>query len=443
MAHGEILLSKVCDENAVKILDRYGVLREHFATEVERQAYDFIRKYANENGGKAPSYAALIEAVPDFVYVPDVTDSFEYLVRNLKHSAGKRQFAELVEKELPKMFSELDTDVLIDQLTKKLEDIKMGTSVRKTIGIDVVDDVDEFMSEYKARKKGKSFKIWKSKFPSINEAIGGYYSSNMYTWYGRSGRGKSVIVMEDAAIEAAFQGATVLVWALEMGWYEWLARAYSSISSRTGLMTADIDGVSMPAGFNANRLRTGRMTEEYEKLFEAFAEQVNEIVPGKIILRAIDHPDFFDKSLRQLESDIYETNADVVVIDPFYYLDYERNTSRTTGGDAAATSMKLRLLAGKTGTVIHVITQADEDKADKKGDRELNPPTRADIKKTTQLLEDAAASFGIDTVAEEGRGIIVIGKGRDGGEDKWAELIYLPKYGIVREVDPADEARKF
>jgi replicative DNA helicase len=120
-----------------------------------------------------------------------------------------------------------------------------------------------------------------------------------------------------------------------------------------------------------------------------------------------------------------------VVIDPFYYLDYEANTSRTTGGDAANTSVKLRALAGRTRTVIHAITQADEDGQKSDADRELDAPARKDVLKTKALLQDAANLFAIDTM--DGQGIIQLGKGRQGGEGATVEVTYLPNYGVVKE----------
>ncbi len=445
MAYGEPLLSKICDDNNVRALTRYGIEREHFDTPTERAAYEFIKRYADENRGDAPSYATLVGEIPDFVYIPDVSDSYEYLARKIKDAAGKRQIKEFVETELPEIFRNNDTETLISELTERFESIRMGTSVRKTVGLGIGRDTDRFLAEYRERKAGKSFRIWQSKFPGINDQIGGYYSSNMYTWYARSGRGKSVITMEEA-LESAFQGACVLIWALEMSSYEWMARAYSSISAREGLLTAEIDGQVYEAGFENRSLLSGKLTEDMEAGLETFLSTLNDVIPGKIILRATDDEDFRDRSLRQLDADIIETGADVVVVDPFYYLDYERNTSRITGGDAANTSKKLRYIAGRTKAVIHAITQADEDEKEKGADgvRELRAPKRAEIKKTKQLLEDAANTFGIDTLAHEGRGVIELGKGRNGGEDTRVEILYLPNFGIVRELDIAEElAEKF
>lgn len=436
MSASESLLSKVIDENAVDVFTRLALEESHFPTEAERKAYRFIVDYAQSNGNQAPSYATFVGENPEIHYIPAITDSFEYLTRKIKDAAGKRSIAEFFETEIAPLFESRDTETFISELQSRLDAIKMKYRTSVRIGTNVTEEFSRFLEEYRARKAGQSFRIWRSKFPSINREIGGYFSGNTYTWYARSGRGKSVVVMEEA-LESAFQGATVLIWALEMSAFEWMARAYTSISARQGLLTAEIDGTTYDAGFETRALLGGRLPAEYEAGLETFASTLADAVPGRIILRAVDDIEFRDRSLKRLEADILETKADVVVVDPFYYLDYEANTSRTTGGDAANTSRKLRHLAGMTKAVIHVITQADENGAEKDdgGVRELKPPKRAEIKKTKAVLEDAANVFGIDTLAHDGRGVIEIGKGRNGGEDARIELVYLPNYGIVRELE--------
>lgn len=431
------MLSKVLDENNPQVLVKYGVEEHHFPTEVERQAYRFIREYAENNRGQAPDYRTVVAEVDGFTYVPNVEDSYEYLVSKLKNLSAKIEIKRLFDEEVSEKYDKMSGIEFAEWLREKLDQVIMGTHVRSS-GTDIKRDIDRFLSEYKRRKDGRSFKVWRSKFPSINREVGGYLSGNMYTWYGRSGRGKSVFVMEEA-LEAALQGARVLVWALEMSRYEWLARAYSSLSARQGLVKTQIDGVEIEAGFDTRALLTGRMDEATENALRTFLTTLDELVPGTIILRAVDDADFTNRRVRDLEADILATKADVVVIDPFYYLDYEPNTSKTTGGDAANTSKRLRHLAGRTNTVIHVITQADEVKDVKSEDgvREVKPPQRAEIKKTKAVLEDAANVFGIDTA--DGLGVIEIGKGRHGGEGVRVEVRYLPKYGIVDEIEPNAE----
>lgn len=434
--YGEQLLSRVIDDNDVQALVRYRLEDSDFPTEVERQAFRFIRTYAEQNGGQAPSYATYVAENPEITYIPEVTDSFEYMSRQMKSFSAKIAVKTLVERDLPEIFAKNDGISTAEALRERAEQIIMKTSNTCSHFTNIKSNTSEFLAEYQKRKEGVSFRIWKSKFPTINRVIGGYLSGNMYTWYGRSGRGKSVFVMEEA-LEAAAQGANVLVWSMEMAWFQWLARAYSSLSARDNLVQAEINGQIFAAGFENKALLHGKLPEEFEAGFQQFLAGINESFAGNIDLRAVDDDNFDDRSLKALEADIIATKADVVVIDPFYYLDYERNTSKTTGGDAAATSMKLRRLTGKYGVVTHAITQADEikDDRDDEGNREMKSPKRAEIKKTKQVLEDAAGVFGIDSLNEEGRGIITMGKGRDGGEDTEVEVVYLPNYGIVREIE--------
>ena len=440
--YGEMFISKVVDNNDVQAFTRFGVTEDDFATEGEKQAYRFVVEYAERNNGNAPDYRTLVANCKEFTYMPNVEDSYEYLAFQLKSHYLKSGLVKVVNEELVQAVKAMDGRKLAEWLKTKVEDLERRANFRDKIGTNVKLEISKFLAEYRRRKEGKSFKIWKSKFPTINREIGGYFSGNVYTWYGRSGRGKSVITMEEV-LEAAMQGARVLIWALEMSEFEWLARAFSSISARQGVFTATIDGVDYEAGFENKALLMGKLTPEFEEKFEAFLARLNVIIPGEIIIRAVDHADFYNRSCKELERDIIQTKADVVLVDPIYYMDYESNTSHTAGGDVANTSKKLRRIAGYTQAVIHVITQSEEvrDDRDEEGNRELRPPKRVEIKKTKAVLEDAANTFGIDTV--DGRGIVEIGKGRNGGEGVQVELLYLPNYGIVKELETGVMADQF
>lgn len=434
MNYGDMLLSKVIDSNDVQAFSRFAVGEQDFATGGEKTTYNFIVDYASKNRGNAPDYRTVVANCKDFVYMPNVDDTYEFLAHQLKSHSIKVGVLNLVNEELPTTFKGKDGHSLAEWLLERLQTIKEQANFRTKVGTDLKAETGKFLAEYKKRKAGDSFKVWKSKFNSINKNIGGYFSGNVYTWYGRSGRGKSVFTMEEA-IESAMQGAKVLIWAMEMSEFEWLARAYSSLSARQGVFTATIDGVDYEAGFENKALLMGKLTEEFETKFEQFLASLNDLLAGEIIIRAVDHEDFYLRGAKQLEADIIQTKADVVVVDPIYYMDYEQNTSKTAGGDVANTSKKLRHIAGHTKAVIHVITQAEEvkDDTDEDGNRELRPPKRAEIKKTKAVLEDATNTFGIDTV--DGRGIIEIGKGRNGGEGVQVEILYLPSYGLVKEME--------
>jgi replicative DNA helicase len=427
-----MFLNKVIENNDVAALDRFNITEADMPTEAEKEAYRFIVDYAERNHGQAPSWATFAEAC-NVEYLPQISDSYEYLANEIKGQSAKIRLYEYINGQFAEKFDvEKDGRKLLEDLLKSIESIKMGTSVRNKIGTDVKNDTDKFLAEYDRRKRGESFRTWKSKFSIIGE----YISSNVYVVFGKSGRGKSVITLEEG-IEAAMQGANVLIWALEMGWFEVMVRIYVSVSARRGLMTTNVGGLDLSAGFDSSDLRKGRLADEFEVAFKAFLAELNDFIPGNIIVRAVDDDDFNSRNLRALEADIKATNADVVILDPFYYLDYEKNTSKTAGGDAAETSKKLRRLAGRTQTVIFAITQAEETKEEKDedGNRELKLPERENVTKTKQLLQDAYQLIAVDTDYKQGRGLVGINKGRDGGEGEVTEILYIPQVGIVEEME--------
>ncbi|TKH53637.1 DNA helicase [Bacillus cereus] len=441
MNYGEMLLSKVVDTaNPIQL---NHVTERDFVTEAERKAYRFIKDYVETNRGGVPDFRTLVAEVDGFTYVPNVEDSFEYLTKQIKSYSAKIEVMGLLQNEAPGQFEQLDGNSFLEWLREKVDGVIIRTNVRDKVGTSLKTDTNRFLEEYERRKKGESYRIWHSRFPFINKAIGGYVSSNVYTIYGKSGRGKSATTIEEG-VEMAFQGANVLIWLMEMGWFEGMVRLYTSISSRIGATVAELDGVNLEAGFDSKEIRHGKLSEEFEKWFKTFLANINEILPGNIIVRGVDDDDFHRRDLRQLEVDITETNADVVIVDPFYYLDYEKNTSKTAGGDAAETSKKLRRLAGKTGVVMFAITQADEvdNSEDEDGQRELRLPKRSEVKKTKALLEDAALLIAVDTDAKQGRGMIGINKGRDGGEGESAEIIYMPQLGVIKEMETGEQAAK-
>src|SRR5690625_1499507 len=438
MQHAKLFLNKIIEENDVNALIRYGVNIDDMHTETDRNTFRFIEKYAEENAGKAPSYAVVADQVEGFEYIPEISDSYEYLARRVKDFSAKQAIISVHNSgEFERKLNELSGQEFNEWLSKFVESVKMRTYVRNNVGTDVKKDTDKFLEEYQRRKIGKSFRVWKSKFSSIGE----YISGNLYTVYGGSGRGKSVMTLEDA-IYAAQQGANVLVWTMEMGWYEVLVRIYTSISGDQAITTATLDGVDMNAGFDANSLRIGKLGDEFEQAFRDFVRNIDKYIAGNIIVRAVDDEDAERKSLRTLEADIKQHDIDFVVIDPFYYLEYERNTSRTTGGDAANTSNKLRLMTGRLGVVTVAITQSDVKKSgtSDEGTRELRLPEREDVKKTKALLEDAAVLIGIDSDYKQGLAIVGNMKGRDGGEGDVSNVLYLPGIGIIKELETDEDA---
>lgn len=449
MDYAKLLLNKIIEDGTTTPLTRHNITLSDMHSDVDKAAYKFIVEYAEANAGKAPSYLAITAEVEGFEYLPEVSDSYAWLTTKIKEHSAQQLVVDWFRKgEFERKLNELGGERFINEwLPTQVSAIQTQTNVRQSVGTDIKTDVDKVKAEYERRKFGESFKIWKSKY----SAIGEYVSSNLYTVFGKSGRGKSIMSLEDA-IYAASQGANVLIWAMEMGWYEVLVRIYTSISGEEGMTQGDFseqvrDGMQLPdvnmdVGFNSRDVRLGQLSEEFETEFMFFIDTMNARLKGNITVRAVDDEDFGDRTLRALSADIKTTNADYVVIDPFYYLHYEKNTSKTTGGDAANTSMQLRALAGRTQTVIVAITQADEttQEQDEDGARELELPERKDVKKTKALLEDAYLLIGVDSDYLQGRALVGVFKGRDGGEGNTTEVLYMPQYGVVKELETGEAA---
>lgn len=451
MNYGEAFLSKVLDVGNTSPIMEHNINEVDFETKSERRVFNFITQYAKENRGKTPDFRTVIEYEPDFYYRENESNTFTFMADEIKSNTAKRMVVDMFAgkpdskgrktlRTVEEVLNEENGIDAIKHLISDLESIRMRTDVRTEVGTRIDKETESYLQELKDRRAGKTLKIWRSKFPTMNKAIEGYFSGNMYTWFGRSGRGKSVFVMEEA-LEAAMQGAKVLIWAMEMSKFEFMSRAFASLSARTGVINASIDGVDYEVGFPNRDLLSGRISDDWLERFELFLAELNEFVPGEITLRASDDDDFEDRSIKELRSDIRKTEADVVVIDAIYHMDYEANTSRTAGGDAANTSKKLRAMAGHEKVVMHVITQADEDTNDKnQEERELNPPSRSEVKSTKQVTMDCVNLFAIDS--KDGEGMIRILKGRQGGEDSEIEVMYQPNFGLVKEMEESEEMAK-
>lgn len=437
--YGEQLISKVCDENDAAALIRYSVTEDDFATEVERSAYRFVRKYADENRGAAPSYASVVGECEQFTYIPAVSDSYEYLVRKLKDNAGKRRLADYFNGNLASDFERLDAESFISSLTEHLSDITMGIQVRKTAGKTLETLRHDFITEYVKRKSGQSFKLWRTPFESLNAEIGGFYSGDIYGVMAESGRGKSylIIVLIDELLR---QGAKVLVKSYELKAYLWLSRLFSVITAREGAISHE--DFAEKVGLPNKDILAGRLDGDIEEYFLEMVEAINRYYPGELYLQAKGDADL-TRSLDDLDRELKQNpEIDVVVIDPFYGLDdvYGRNNNRTAGGAAEQAARRFEQIIGAADVVgIFAIQASSTEKADADDDgrRELKLPRRDQVKTTKAVLEIATNLFAFDAV--DGNGRLGVEKGRNGGEGFAVELIALMDYGVLREL-PKGEA---
>ncbi|WP_145412426.1 AAA family ATPase [Paenibacillus xylanexedens] len=441
---GQQLLSKIIDEGSTQALAKYNVKRTDFPSRIEQTAYDFVVSYAESNGGAAPSLATFVDNNPQITYIPEVTDSYEYLAGQLKDAVGKREFAEYINSpEFTRSYETLPTDSFLNSLTERLARIKMETrtGVPEKVGNSLSDIGEMFTHEYEQRKAGKSFKLWRTPFESLNEEIGGLYSGDVYGIMAESGRGKTYLseVVVDALLR---QGANVFVKSYEVKWYSWIARLFSIATAYEEVLTDD-RGVKV--GVPNKGLLSGALESEIEAYILDFAAKINEYYPGNLVLQAKGDPEL-TRTLDELDRELADhPEIDVVVIDPFYGLSdvYGRNSNKTTGGAAEQAARRLETIIGAHDVVGIYTIQAHTEKQDTEDGeaREVKLPKRDRVKTTTAVLEIATNLFAFD--AANGVGKLGVEKGRNGGEGFVIELLALMDYGVLREPDRRTQAGQF
>jgi replicative DNA helicase len=442
---GQQLLSKIIDEGSTQALAKYKVKRSDFPSRIEQSAYDFVVNYAESNGGAAPSVATFVANNPQITYIPEVTDSYEYLAGQLKDAVGKREFAEYINSpEFTRSYETLPTDAFLNSLTERLARIKMETrtGVPEKVGNSLSDIGEMFTHEYEQRKAGKSFKLWRTPFESLNAEIGGLYSGDVYGIMAESGRGKTYLsaVIVDSLLR---QGANVFVKSYEVKWYSWISRLLSIATAFEEILTSDEHKVKV--GVPNKEILSGALGGDIEGYLLDFAAKINDYYPGNLILQAKGDAEL-TRTLDELDRELTDhPEIDVVVVDPFYGLSdvYGRNSNKTTGGAAEQAARRLESIIGAHDVVGIYTIQANTEKQETEDGavREIKLPKRDQVKTTKAVLEIATNLFAFDAV--NGMGKIGVEKGRNGGEGFTIELLALMDYGVLREPDKRVQAGQF
>lgn len=428
----QALLSRICDTNDVNAIKRYGITADHFASASERQALRYIQDYAEQNGGKAPDGAWLDAEVGEGFYLPNEME-LGYLAKRIKDDAFFRKAQTLFDdNQLQAAFDAGNRERFEKLLTSTLQDITMETSVRGTAGRTLADLKTDYYDEYLDRKAGRSHRLWATPFPTLNDAIGGLYSSDVYGVMAESGRGKSYLLIA-VVDELLRQGANVLVKSYELKAYSWLSRLLSVISARDGAFT---DSRGQSVGLANNRLLSGRLDAEAESYFAELLDNLNDYYEGELHLQAKGDADL-KRSLDDLDGELSSRpEIDAVVLDPFYGLSdtYGKNANKTKGGAAEQAARRFEWLVGEHDVVGLFAVQAQTEKQTVEDDevRPLKLPTRDQVKTSKALLEICTNLFAFDNNGD-GESLVGIDKGRSGGEGFELSLLALLDVGVLRE----------
>ncbi|MEK3817470.1 DNA helicase [Bacillus sp. FSL K6-1284] len=441
MNYGVLMLSKVIEQNDPNALLRFNITAEDLPTEGERKALRYITEYAEKHGGQAPTAEMVANEVSDFQPDFNIEANYDYLAEKLRKQAALREFVDIAEKELPERFSQAqdNPEELFSWLTEKVESLKIRTNVRSSIGRTLSEIKESFRDEYRKREEGKSFRIYKTPFPTLDNEISGWFTGDIYGIMGESGRGKTYLVCRilDSLLR---QGANCLVKSFEVKEYTFISRL---ISIATAVDEVLIDEIGRKVGIPNKAILSGKLDDVVREKFFEVLELLDSYYPGTLYFQGKSGREL-TRSLADLERELSTGKIDAVFLDPFYGLSdvYGKNVNKTAGGAAEYAATRFENIVGDYDVVGFYTVQATVDKKEvsEDGVRELRIPTREKVKTTSRLLDIATNLIGFDSVSKEGIAGIGIEKGRNGGEDFMLELVALFDYGVLREFPKGESA---
>lgn len=401
------------------VLSKNGIDESYFVD--YKDAYRFIRDFVKSEG-YTPSVETVLSQV-EFHYI-DVSEDIDYLVRALKDSVAKREIQELLEREITPVWDNLNGVEFARWLHNRIGGLVKRYDTAKR-GIDLANNPEERLEMYFRRANRISKKIWHSDLKSLDDLIGGFVSGTFITLIAETGQGKSWISRRILPIPAWIEGANVLDYCLEMT----QDQIQSRLDSMLGAMLAD---KNLNTRFSCKGLMFGTLSPEELSAYKEYLRSFKQYFPhcGKYIIKTLD--DISSLTIDRLEADIEEYDADIVVIDPFYYMSFLRNIDHKTGGAAERTSRELRKLFNRMGVIGLVVAQAVVQKKGK--DVEVEAATLDQAKTTKALIEDAGLVFSFAAKKEYNLGLLKVLKNRDGDVGE-IELIVDFDYGLIKEKD--------
>lgn len=437
--YGEQFLSRILDDGTTQAIRTHSVEESDFATDTERKVFRFITDYAQENRGQAPDYRTVVERYPEFYYREGVADSYSWMVKRMKSNAGKRAIVELLsDPKTQKQLDELDGNDFIELLQNELNSITMRTSVRDKPG-KTLDEIKQTMKdEYLKREEGKSFKAFDTPFQTFTKEVGQWYSGDVYGIMGESGRGKTYLVVRiiDSLLR---QGANVLAKSFEVKEYVFISRL---ISVATAVDEMFIDELERKIGIPNKAILSGKLDGVVRDKFFEVLDVLEDYYEGTLYFQGKSDSGL-TRTLNDLDRELSTNEIDAVFLDPFYGLSdvYGKNSNKTTGGAAEQAATRFENIIGDHDVIGFYTVQATVDKPNvsEEGLRELELPSRDQVKTSKRLLDIATVLIGFDSVEKEGNAIIGVSKGRNGGEDFTLELIALFDYGVLKELPSGDD----
>lgn len=381
--------------------------------------YRFIRDY-HKKFNRLPSIeTVVVECADEEFQYREVEEDIPFLAERIKSTNLKRDVALLIQNEAPAVYNQADgiqfTSWLHDRVEELLRDADQGSA-----GSDFRLNGKQRLQAYYQRASGER-RFWHSDLQNLDSAVGGFAAGDYVAVIAETGMGKTWVARRVLALPAWLKGANVLDYCLEM--------SRDKFEPRLDAMVSAMQNILPEGGFHTRGLIFGNLPDQE---FHTYRDYVLDFErrtegAGKYILRTFEDVDYV--SVDTIESDIDRYEADIVIIDPIYYMRMAKNRDNKTGGAAEQTSRQLRILFGRKKVVGFVVAQAEIEKKSK--GVEVKAPSVAATKTTKAIVEDAAIVLSFAYHGEMGS--IMVGKGRDGGKDTAIEVKVNFDRGVLQE----------
>lgn len=412
------LLSKILDEKAFYVLNKYNVGEEDFYSIPE--VYNFIKTYTEEYH-ETPDFRTVVAECEGFEYQPEVHDSFPYICKTLKSNSAKRSAFELLQKEATDKFSKMNGTDFIDWLATESARIKETTSIHTGIGTNFATNGEERWIRYTENKEKRSYKFVPTPYPSLNEGLGGGAELGDYVLFmAYTNRGKSWIGSH-FGIHAWNNGFGVLHYSPEL--------SKSQQEQRLDTLNGHFNNMAMKLGNLYN-----------EKDYKEYLDKFNTKNDVPYIIKTMeDLPQGL--SIEVIEADLQmNPNVQMVIIDGFNLMTHKgRGQNRE---NMSNTSRQLRQLFGRhevLGMVIHQTpTSAEKENKmeDEAGSRIVTPPELHQYSETVAVVQDSSLVLTFDQ--HDGIGKLKVAKTRTTCIGKVIDLHCDFNNGYIQETSVVD-----
>ncbi len=414
------LLNAIIAKRDSTVLERHR-LADPAKWHTQRPAYEYVTQYVSRFG-EMPSIETVIAEVAGFDQV-EVVESVDVLARRMVDRNSKADVRALL-TSVASDFGSSDGHQLVERLRSGVECISVNNGSQLVGGTDWATTGAERYAEHEKRERGEYGTALPLLFPVLTDAVGGTMRGDYVGIMAATSRGKTWLGQVQA-LACHHIGERVLFESGEM--------AAPTIGFRFD---------TLESGITNRGLYTGKLAPTDKSAYHDFTSQFyrgNGKMP-LIVKTSENWPNGL--TIGQLEADIKETAATVVIIDQFNLM---RAKSSSTE-DKTLLSRQIKQMANRLGVLVVMLCQTNGDYLRKNpagsgddGIRELKLPTLADYSETIAIQQDADIFIGFDAVTfldgatgkASGKALIGVLKGRNGGAGSEIEVLWCPDHGII------------